>query len=222
MHVEQEALAQKHAPCLIVGPISASKNHYQNAPWGWICPWMAKSPKFPIVILNVPTLHNSFLLMIVISLFCFILWNVPTHFKLNHESRGQLWELRNPKELGGVGIIRMRSGLGKETKSGRCVAGLAHLGHPPQAGMLGLENRSFSTWNPKRKDQLHPLARNVPLLPPYYLAITWYSVEDRSVLSMPILAIMVDICCFCLPRVCFLFLLLITLPFPEWKTSFLL
>ena len=80
---------------------------------------------------------------------------------MNHESSVfspcLLRELRNPKELGGDGTVRMRSSLGKETKSGRCVAVLAHLGHPftiswgvqdisdkEDRSLKGLKNGSFS------------------------------------------------------------------------------
>lgn len=96
-----------------------------------------------------------------IPLFCFIFWNVPAHFKLNHESSVfspcLLRELRNPKGLGRDCTVRMRSSLGKETKSGRCVAVLAHLGHPftvswdvqdnsdkEDRSLKGLKNGSFS------------------------------------------------------------------------------
>ena len=45
-------------------------------------------PQFPIAILNVPKLYYFFFLVIGIPLFCFKKKkNVPTQFKLNHESR---------------------------------------------------------------------------------------------------------------------------------------
>ena len=77
-------------------------------------------PQFPIAILNVPKLYYFFFLVIGIPLFCFKKkkkkYLPSSSWIMSQEYFADVcWrELRSPKELGGVGIVRMRSSLGKE------------------------------------------------------------------------------------------------------------
>lgn len=71
--------------------------------------------------------YSCFLLLF---LKCAHLFRAESWIKSSH----LLWESRNPKELGGVSIVRMRRSLGIETKGGRWMAVLAHLSHSFTAG----------------------------------------------------------------------------------------
>lgn len=176
---------------------------------------------------------------LLLFLKCAHLFQAESWIKSSH----LLWESRNPKELGGVNTVRMRSSLEIETKGGRCMAFLAHLSHflttdwevedisdKEERSQKGLKIGSFQPAGKilKTTEKRSTTSISKKYNPPIPLSYTFSSQNKilvwRTVLFFPhpSLGSRGRHPLFLSAQSLGLFLLLIKLPFPQWKAPFLL